>query len=336
MINQFGNDIKMAAIVENQRDPNSGIWSVKGYTIYAKDILGKGAYGIVYKAIDADGKKVAAKMIDISNKHLLDEIITDVEKLLRLDHQNIVKLYDIHQEENVVWVFMELCEYGDLNKFFSKNSLTQQQTLEVMTQIAGGISYLHQNDVVHRDIKPDNILVASNSPIEIKLTDFDVSKFFEPHFDTSAMSTDVGTLAFKAPEFFQRTPEGKLVYHRNVDCYAMGLTFLALLQANKDTKQLKPHIETPQNDSELHAFSVGQLIAERIKYNVKELNIVKTEKVSPKPTSQSGVKPFDERLRIKSIIQKMTCAKAEDRLSADQVLALLQNPEKQVSATKIQ
>ena len=81
-------------------------------------------------------------------------------------------------------------------------------------------------------------------------------------------------LEFKVPEFFQRTPEGKLVYHRNMDCYAIGLMFLALLQANKETKQLKPRIKTPQDYSEKFTFSVGQLIAERVKYKVQELSVV--------------------------------------------------------------
>ena len=59
------------------------------------------------------------------------------------------------------------------------------------------------------------------------------------------MSTDAGTLAFKAPEFFQRTTERKLVYHHKVDVYAAGLTFLALHQGKGEKKQLIPRIETP-------------------------------------------------------------------------------------------
>ena len=84
------------------------------------------------------------------------------------------------------------------------------------------------------------------------------------------MSSNVGTLAFKASEFFQRTTPGKIEYHRNVDIYAAGLTFLALLQAEKGQKMLIPRIETPMDDSELHTDSIGRLIAERIKYNVPE------------------------------------------------------------------
>ena len=244
-------------------------------TLYARKVLGRGGYGIVYKAEDSKGNKIEAKRIDTKRKHSLFNITRNVEKLKQQNHPNIVKVNDIHQEENVIWVFMELCEYGDLNNFYRKHKLTQEQYLAVMSQIAGGISYLHENNVVHRDIKPENTLVANNSPIQIKLTDFDVSKFFHEMLETSAMSTNVETLAFKEPEFFQRTPEGKLVYHCNVDIFAMGLTFLALLQGNLDGKPLIPRIETPQIYSEVYAPSIGQLVAERVKYNIKELRIVK-------------------------------------------------------------
>ena len=94
------------------------------------------------------------------------------------------------------------------------------------------------------------------------------------------MSTDAGTLAFKASEFFQKTKERKPVYHHNVDVYAAGLTFLALHQGKGEKKQLIPRIETPRHDSELYSPSIGQLITERIKYKVKELNIVKTDDVT--------------------------------------------------------
>ena len=77
------------------------------------------------------------------------------------------------------------------------------------------------------------------------------------------MTSNVGTLAFKAPEFFQRTSPGKIEYHRNVDIYAAGLTFLAILQAEKGKKMLIPQIKTPMEDSELYADPIGRLIAER-------------------------------------------------------------------------
>ena len=292
---------------------------VKGFTIKLKEFVGQGAYGVVYRAVDSKGNKVAAKRIDLGGKHSLPNIIKDVEKLKQLDHPNIVKIYDVYQDEKVIWMFMQLCEHGDLNKFYSNNKLTLNQRVEIMTQIAAGVKYLHQHDVVHRDIKPENILVSNNLPIQVKLTDFDVSKFLE-EFETSTMSTNVGTLAFKAPEFFKRTPEGKLVYHRNVDCYAMGLTFLALLQANKDTKQLKPRIETPQDYSEKFTFSVGQLIAERVKYKVQELRVVFINAEQ----ATGALSKEEKRTRdVKNLIQKMTCVDPKERIAAVDVYKYL-------------
>ncbi len=114
-----------------------------------------------------------------------------------------------------------------------------------MVQITNGIEHLHQNNIVHRDIKPGNILVTA-SPHDgrfvVKLTDFGLSKFLDPTDETSAMSSDVGTLMFKAPEYFDAyrgQGQGKRNYHRNVDIYAAGLTFLSMIEA-KEGEPLRP------------------------------------------------------------------------------------------------
>ena len=151
---------------------------VKDFTISTKDYIGQGTHGVVYRALDPKGNEVAAKRVDLAGRSF-PNIIKDVEKLKELDHPNIVKVYDIHQDDNVVWIFMELCDHGDLNKFYRKSELKHEESFEIIRQIGAGVKYLHQQDVVHRDIKPENILVSNNSPIHIKLTDFDVSKFLK-------------------------------------------------------------------------------------------------------------------------------------------------------------
>ena len=126
------------------------------------------------------------------------------------------------------------------------------------------------------------------------------------------MTSNVGTLAFKAPEFFQRTSSGKIEYHRNVDIYAAGLTFLAIIQAEKGKKMLIPQIETPMDDSKLSEVSaptIGQLIAERINCKKGRLNIVDNRKKDS----------------LRWLIAQMTYSNPKDRLSAAQVSTLLED-----------
>ena len=296
------------------------------------NVIGHGAYGIVYNALDEHGNKFAAKRIKTDDKLKLSRISGDLEKLIQLTHPNIVKVYDICQKDGIIWIIMELCQHGDLHKFYKGKTLNPKEQLEVMTQIAKGVAYLHDNNIVHRDIKPENILIASEDPICVKLTDFDVSKFLDDFYKTSAMSTNVGTLAFKAPEFFQRTPEGKYKYHRKVDIFAAGLTFLAITQQqNGQKKPLLPRIETPQDDSELHAPSIGQLIAERIKYKVPDLNIVPVVALDDVTNVCDG----EITKEIKDIIRQMTNACPKDRLSATAVVQKFRSAKGRLRKMKI-
>ena len=283
---------------------------VKSYSIDTRDVLGQGAFGIVYKGRDAKKNTIAAKRID-GDKH--PRILTqNLDRFLQLDHLNVMKILDVAKTDKVLWIIMPFCELGDLNQFYETREVSSEENTDLMKQITAGIKYLHSKDIVHRDVKPGNILVASQFPLRLLLADFDVCKCRDPEVETSLMTSNVGTLAFKAPEFFQRTSPGKIEYHRNVDIYACGLTFLAILQAEKGKKMLIPQIETPMDNSEFYVQSIGQLIAERIKYKVPELNIVKIE---------------GPQKRLKQMISLMTCLNPEERLSAGRVLYILHNPE---------
>ena len=288
---------------------NMHLIRVKSYSINQADILGQGAFGVVFKGNDTMKNAIAAKRID-GNVH--PQILTQdlpVERLLQLDHPNVMKMLDIEKSGSIVWMIMPLCELGDLNYFYKTREVSSETTINGMKQIAAGINYLHNQDIVHRDIKPGNILVASEDPFQVLLADFDVSRCLDPEVETSLMTSNVGTLAFKAPEFFQRSMPGKIEYHRNVDIFAAGLTFLAMLQAEKGKRRLIPRIETPMEDSELFTDSIGRLIAERIKYKVPELNIVKME--GPHKS-------------LKWLIEQMTCVDPQKRFSAKDVINNLQ------------
>ena len=301
---------KMASPIE-QIVTRRNTWKVNT-TVH--NIIGKGAYGIVYKSTDERYKEIAAKSVTGTTHRILSQ---DVNRLLELNHENIVKIYDIHQTDKMMWMIMELCPQGDLNKFFQTKDVKLDTKLDLMKHITKGIQFLHSQNIIHRDIKPANILVAGSSRLQVKLTDFDVTKILDPDIETSVMSSNVGTNAFKSPEFFLRNKQGKIQYHRNVDTFAAGLTFLAIIQYEDGSgKMLLPHIETPRHESELHQ-PIGSLLVERIKNNVQQLNIVVTDK--DKSTAE-----LDVISRMKKLIEKMTSVEPEKRSSSTEVLQILQ------------
>ena len=306
------------------------IWRI--YT-HPRNIIGKGAYGIIYKGTDGNGREIAAKSFLGNKQPKVSK--EDLEKLLNINNQNIVRVYDINAatDNTGLWMFMEFCKHGDLNRFLQGKNLTSNQLVDALLQITQGQEYLHRYNIIHRDIKPVNILVKEEAPLNLKLADFDLSRFFDPDIQTSVMSSNVGTLAFKAPEFFQRDKNGKLNYHRSVDMYALGLTFLAMIQRNK---LLIPRIETPHDDDELHN-PIGSTIANRMKYGIKELDVVKPSDITMSSTCHnasctSGTSTAAENdkfsnailiSRLKMLILKMTCAKPEERASVAVVLKTL-------------
>ena len=189
---------------------------VAGYEISLRKRLGKGAYGSVYSATDKRGNKVAAKEIekDSTSRGALREI-DNANKQKQLNHDNIVKIIETYNADDEVWLFLELCDGGDLNSFcrahFEEFAAIK---LTIMMDIARGLSFLHEKRISHRDIKPENILIQQENGMQcVKLTDFGLSKFHPADSPTSAMHTNLGTHTYKAPEFWDINQDGELTYH---------------------------------------------------------------------------------------------------------------------------
>ena len=227
---------------------------VFGYKVDLMNELGRGAFGTVYKGRGQNDSVVAVKKISTGSKDDRRKASMEAlkfnylkDKLLQTNI-HIMKIYDVKYLQNAVWIIMELSDLGDLNKFFKINysQLTFEKKGELMKQIINGINFLHDRNIVQRDIKPGNILLASTPERNavVKLADFGLSKILDPDSSTSSMSSNVDNLLFKAPEFWNTIPDadGKVKYHRNVDVYAAALTFTAMLQAQQG-RSLVPKAE---------------------------------------------------------------------------------------------
>ncbi len=292
------------------------------YTVFLSHQLGNGAFGVVYKAQDGRGLPVAAKKISLGlRQHLALQEAINFYKLMPLQSHcdNIVKIFDINRERDAMWIFTELCELGDLDKYFKNNlrTLSDIGNVDLMVQIARGIEFLHGNSITHRDIKPANILVtrAGNMRSDIvKLTDFGLTKFLDPDGTTGMMSTATGTPLFMAPEFWDRQRDGKISYDCSVDIYATGLTYLAMLQASRG-RPLLPSIENAVDRAGADGLglTIGQAMLARQKRNEPEIRLIEIDGADSRTT-----------IAVKKLIKQMTCVKPEYRTTASQCRAQLE------------
>ena len=106
----------MASIARIFRIRNN-VLKIKSYTITTSEVLGQGGFGIVFKGFDTKKNPIAANRVD-GSQHA-DILTHKYDKILQLDHHNIIRILDMEKVGNLFWIIMEFCEVGDLNKFYS-------------------------------------------------------------------------------------------------------------------------------------------------------------------------------------------------------------------------
>ena len=274
--------------------------SGSGYTVDYNQEVGSN----VYKATNSAGVTIAAKVLR-SNVANSGDDIENAEKSSKLpnEHPNIIDIYDAIEGNGNKYVFMELFAFN-LRTYFNKRDLTSRQKVQLMAQIADGLTFLHEHDIVHRKVKPENLLIyvkQNGSPV-VKISDFGSSKFFRED-ESSTMGTNVGFTPYKAPEFWQKGEDGRLHYTRKVDVFAAGLTFLAMLQTTPKG-DLSPTVEIPDNvDDDERGQPIGYIMYERMKYG----------RDVPQIISEEG-DPMTK--KVKALIRKMIHPVPKERVSA--------------------
>jgi len=112
----------------------------------------------------------------VSDKNFLTELRNEIDILRKLDHPHIVRAIETFEHSNQIFIVMELCSGGDL---YSRDPYTEEQAARIISAILNAISYMHARNIVHRDLKFENVLFVNNSPhAEIKLIDFGLSKVY--------------------------------------------------------------------------------------------------------------------------------------------------------------
>ncbi len=173
-----------------------------GNYIVDRKRIGRGSFSKIYKGIHKDTKQViAVKKIEIDNiKKLNSNIEREINVMKELSHPNIVKLYDViyDYDNNNIYLIIEYCAKGDFNKFLNKRPLKEKYAKKYIKQLADGLKYLLQNNIMHRDLKPHNILLTEKN--ELKLSDFGFARYFEKN---TLVETLCGSPMYMAPEIMK-------------------------------------------------------------------------------------------------------------------------------------
>ena len=189
--------------------------------------LGIGSYGRVYLVTNKfNNKKYALKVI---NKNKLMQIYADcrlvhneVELHSKLNHPNIIKLYNMKETENEIQILLEYAQNGNLFDIIQKNNgLDELKAFEYFIQIVNAVYFLHQNNIIHRDIKPENILIGENNVL--KLCDFGWAK----ELNVNKRATFCGTMEYMAPEIV-----GSEMYDFSVDIWSLGILLYELIMGH--------------------------------------------------------------------------------------------------------
>lgn len=180
-------------------------WS-GGEEYQCRGVLGKGAFATVYQvATRTQGEVFACKELEkrrfMKNGQLDQRLENEMQIMQALRHPGIVQYIDYRETENHLYIIMEYVPCGDMAGYMQAHGTLPEDLAKEMTrQMLRALAYLHEKNITHRDIKPDNILICSEDPFIVKLTDFGLSKVVKNN--ETFLKTFCGTLLYCAPEVF--------------------------------------------------------------------------------------------------------------------------------------
>ncbi|ONM08291.1 Mitogen-activated protein kinase kinase kinase 1 [Zea mays] len=198
-------------------------------------LLGSGSFGMVYEGISDEGAFFAVKEVSLLDQgsNAQQSIVAleqEIALLSQFEHENIVQYYGTDKEESKLYIFIELVTQGSLSSLYQKYKLRESQVSAYTRQILNGLVYLHERNVVHRDIKCANILVHANG--SVKLADFGLAKEMSK---INMLRSCKGSVYWMAPEVINP----KKMYGPSADIWSLGCTVLEML-----TRQIPfPNVE---------------------------------------------------------------------------------------------
>ncbi|CAD8200199.1 unnamed protein product [Paramecium octaurelia] len=190
-----------------------------------KELIGQGGFGKVYKVTHRQTGMVRA-MKQILKQRMKKEdqqkLLQETQILMDIDHPNIVKLYEMYQDDHSYYLISEYCEGGELfEKIKIAQFLTEKEIASYIKQILSAVSYCHSMNIVHRDLKPENVVFdAKHQGANLKIIDFGASVKIE---NSEKLNKKIGTPFYVAPEVLYGS------YDEKCDIWSIGVILYVLL-----------------------------------------------------------------------------------------------------------
>jgi serine/threonine protein kinase len=226
------------------------------------ELVGQGGMGVVYKGrqplLD---RYVAIKVLRPdyqTDLEFQERFLREARMLAKLRHPYIVTVFDVGRSDELYYLVMEFVDGTSLRQLVADRGVTERDTLEFVPQIAEALQHAHEAGVVHRDVKPENILVDALG--RVRLVDFGLATLFGPNVARNPDDNPIaGTLGYMAPEQFA-TPE--TVDHR-ADIYSTGVVFYEMLAGELPRTERRPPSQKAATDPRLDPIVLRALERER-------------------------------------------------------------------------
>jgi len=196
-----------------------------------KGELGRGAMGVVYQAHDPVlDRTVALKTISLDEaeedrEEYQARFFQEAKAAARLNHPSLITIYDFGEEDALDYMAMELLDGSELSVRMDKSSIPVREAVSIAEQVAEGLGFAHENGVIHRDIKPGNIMLLSRG--RVKIMDFGIARLKVSDIKTQ-LGTRLGTPKYMSPE----QVGGSALDHRT-DIFSLGIVLYEMLTGVK-------------------------------------------------------------------------------------------------------